>query len=172
MKTTLVKTSQGFITVSDQPIKEGDTTFMLFTKDILGSPITASTYMQNTNAKKLTFSDEVAKTIGFIDIDKLAHEYSLSVHPREEDNTGHMFENTESDFIAGFNKSQSINEDKKWTDEDMERAIDMARETQPTNANGDIPKYGRGEIIPSLTQSDWEVEIEETENEIKVIRIV
>lgn len=92
-------------------------------------------------------------TIGYIDVVNLAIKNGCDI----KDISGYS-------FIKGFKTAQSFNE-KKFTKEDLKKAIEMAREKeyswgQPTGNH----EHGEDDIIEFLSQPkvfDVEVEIEE-----------
>lgn len=118
-----------------------------------------------TNVKFLPIS-EVKELIGEVDIHlKAMSKYSL----------GEI--NNEHDFTLGYNQALEDNKEKKYTEEDIRKAIEMARDIKDDSAHDiftaeDISgcaevctygwrnRYKDEEIIQSLQpKTEWEVEI-------------
>lgn len=103
-----------------------------------------------------SLSEEDCKKIGYVDVEKLANSYikKLSNVPEH-----YILKYAKEDFIEGFKLAQQMN-DKKYSEEDMKKAIEMATHINPSDTNR---FYSSEEIIQSLIQPrvyDIEVEME------------
>lgn len=92
------------------------------------------------------------------DLDELAETFAKthSLYPTSQDDT-------EYGFKAGFQKALEILGDRRFTEEDMVSAIIQARDV---NELADVihKRFRKGidEIIDSLQQNEWDVEVEMT----------
>jgi len=107
---------------------------------------------------------------GIVDVDKLAIEKYPLVEGFKNISKDIDNEYRRDGFIEGFKASQQLNE-KKFTAEEVEKAISMAR-LYPYIKKGSVA-YDKtpSEIIQSLSPpKTFEVEIEETPTNIKIIK--
>lgn len=94
----------------------------------------------------------IKSLVGEVDVEKIAEEWG---------------DNYRS-FKAGYQHCLSDNKDKRFSEEDMRKAIEMGRLKQEYKFDGRPTeyKYNTDEIISSLTQpkDTWEVEFDENNN--------
>jgi len=152
-----------YVVVDDSKIKEGD--WLLDTTDntIWGCYKDMSIYLF-PECKKITHSTrpfggsataislhEVKELIGEVDVEKKAEDAGF--YDSTEDNKGNR---TTKAFLSGYNQAFEDNKEKKYTDEDIRKAILMAR----VRIENVSPKYSIDEIFKSLQpKTSWEVEI-------------
>ena len=77
----------------------------------------------------------------------------------------------EADYKAGFQKALEILGDRKFTEEDVRKAMDMITHIEEWDGDRAFgSKYTEDEIIQSLQQNEWEVEIlDERDSEGRLI---
>lgn len=181
MKTQLIKLQDKFILVSDEEIKVGDialdlcedmgTKFESFIVD------KATLKFANQECKKIIsknpdfslLSEEELKSIGWVDVEKLAKEKYQYV----SENPPHVIitpENKLEGFIEGFKAAQSLN-DKMFTLEQVINAIEIAQtsayvSTQYFSGHSSVKhNYTSNDIIQSLQPAVWNVEVEMEDGE-------
>ena len=160
-----------YIIVDDSEIKEGDWYYWEVTKTIQiakldslnrlpkssdgSKKITHSTQPLNTkfndwfDAQIITLS-EVKELIGEVDVEKKAHNWFMT----EKFMSSHIADM--KSFIAGYNQALEDNKDKKYTEEDLRKAISETRRGMLF-----LDKYVN-EFIQSLQpKTKWEVEFDE-----------
>lgn len=102
------------------------------------------------NLPSIIFSDEVAKKLGIVDIEKLSSLKWDENHPTEK-----------QAYKQGYNQCLSDNKDKRFTLEDMKRCWDIGiglgvKWQELSNPE----KMGFDKFIQSLTKNTWDVELE------------
>ena len=87
------------------------------------------------------------------DLDELFDEVDESIDYQEFDF---------SSFKLGFKKALEILSDKKFSEEDMTKAIQIAKSSMGVDNDGEhcYSSISNHEIIQSLKQTEWEVEVE------------
>lgn len=92
--------------------------------------------------------DEIKELIGEVDVEKKAHERYFEQAQRINDSNirGYIVSATKGGFIDGYNQSLEDNKEKKYTEEDIRKAILMAR----VRIENVSPKYSIDEIFQSL----------------------
>lgn len=123
----------------------------------------ASTF--KTDLPSITFSDEVAKELGIIDVEKLAKNnakdtgglFSISIQQHSYE-LGH-----EHGFIEGYNQATSSSKDKLFTLEDMKECFRGARRLLPSN-NESIDFQNWYKIFQSLTKQEFNCSFVEKDN--------
>ena len=109
----------------------------------------------------LSLSDVEEAIYGY-NIKKLA----IKKYPICDEFPGRWF--SSEGFIEGFKACQELMKDKLFTVEDMEKAIEMAREESGFSDNTMSYDYDENDIIQSfLPKTEWEIEIQD--NKIKVL---
>lgn len=196
----LIKLPQDhYIIVDDSPIKEGDYVLSKLNEvEVFGKRYTPSLYRKITHStqpmgirwqqevKKLSLH-EVKKLLGEIDVEK--KEIILTNHQKELLNIGnisykdssiiyylpYIFINQNGKWYMQFEN----NKDKKYTEEDMRKAIDLAYESGMVDfgyhATDRYSKeeYDRiktpDEIISSLTQPKTKWEVKFIDGKLKLV---
>lgn len=133
------------------------------------------------NLPSISFSDEVAKELGIIDVEKLAKTNTVTWHETESSSKF-----GESCYVAGYNQALFDNKDKLFT---LEQIKLFAMEIIAKYKIGTLIDVNQvNEIIQSLTKQEYEVELEMTNdirqtnslypqpklisNSVKVIKII
>jgi hypothetical protein len=137
---------------------------------------------QEPNIIFSSLKPEEQKEIGWFDVAKLANEqFDLDTkqipHPTTlwyDSQNAHF-----NSFVKGFQKAQELLSDKVCTLKDLESIFLFGKQHGLTVAgcikNGhDIPntKENMNEVIQALYQNSWEVEIEMTDDKVKILRIL
>lgn len=162
---TIIKLKDKYLLLSDKEIKESDWYFDSTDKEGL-YPVYQRSQAPKfySGCKKIIagipelpsidfslLSEEDYKTIGYIDVEKLAYEYYTSNEHYRAADAFH--------FSNGFKKAQSLN-DKMFSLEDMREAIAEAWNSCEDNENGETFTQCFNRIIQSLQQNVWDVEVE------------
>lgn len=172
MTTKLIKVDGYWIVVSDEKITLSDTLkdncYYLWNNQIIKREYSHHSegklllFSQNPehNLPTIKFSDEVAKELGIVDVEKLAETDRLNTGWEDTANLPYT-----SGFIRGYNQHLSDNVDKKFTLEDMRKAFQagsnkgayhMKRQFQTGELTfPDFDKY-----IQSLTKEEYFCELE------------
>lgn len=100
---------------------------------------------------KITFSEEAYKEMkerfGWVDVEREAE----IIFPYKETRTDYATEECRKIFIEGFKLCQSINKNR-FSEEDMRKAIELAREGESDWQGFINPDFTRAEIIEQLRQ--------------------
>ena len=171
MTTKLIKHDGHWIVVSDEEPKKGEVAqhpngvigvldtalaIALFKETNEGSYVedckkVIFSQNPNHNLPTITFSDEVAKELGIVDVEKLAKQ----ILPDDYDWQRRF------DIVKGYNQCLLDNADKKFTLEDVRKAIELAREGNLGYYAPDSPNYyfekTENEIIQSLTKEEYNI---------------
>lgn len=100
----------------------------------------------------LAFTDEVAKEIGYVDIEKMAWDFMMNTHPSDKrDNEYALFKNI-------YTQALNDNKDRVYTKEQMFGILDVCKNLQTVIPNV-MEVHGR-RYIESLHPTSWIVEIE------------
>lgn len=172
----LIKLSEEhYIVVDDSEIKEGDWMIRNGEQPKLVTPnfwwdfgvpykkITHSTIpkgqMLMEGLKRLSIQ-EVKELLGEVDVEKKANEeYKDNLH-------NPFFTAAPMGYIKGYNQALEDNKEKKWTDDDIVKAIEMAR-ISSVNSLRTLYHYNEQEVFKSLQPKiEWEVEI--TDGKLKL----
>lgn len=117
------------------------------------------------NLPSITFSDEVAKELGIVDVRKIVQNKVEKIYQK------YIPKDMLDDYITlaelGYNQALSDNKDKLFTLEQLEIAIHNARIRKPSEKSaysyqtefGDF-KLTSEEVIQSLTKQEFEVDLE------------
>jgi len=113
-----------------------------------------------TNVEYLPLS-EVKELLGVVDVEKKAHNWSTRQTTRSTDYWRSMV----STYVEAYNQALEDNKEKKYTEEDMRKAIEIAQTTSyvSTQLFSDQSSvkhnFSAEEIIQSLQpKTEWEVE--------------
>jgi len=125
-----------------------------------------STYQWTSNGNLLSLKNCQAIERGY-DLDELAYRFNPV---QKLDN-----EYIRNGFKAGFQKALEILGDKKFSEEDMRKAIEIARNGfmqeqhngygRPTGLRFVLDNLPSNDIIQSLQQTEWDVEVEMEDND-------
>lgn len=190
MKTHLHKLSEGFIITSDEDIKLNDLVLLdnstkelpdykglylikLLDETLLKSALALKAPKVIAQEPNIIFSSlkpEEQKEIGWFDAKHILKQQSWDTSNDLPFNQG---------FLKGFQKAQELLSDKVCTLKDLESIFLFGKQHGLTVAgcikNGhDIPntKENMNEVIQALYQNSWEVEIEMTDDKVKILRIL
>ena len=174
-----------YVVVTDDPIKEGDWYYHIIRKTIHNTSEKADYFVNNTkynDFKKITHSTEplellsenglsgmgfskvrplnifeVKELIGEVNIEKKAEEDAKSYVWDFYSHTCSGYSDPIDGFINGYNKCLEDNKDKKYTEEDLRKAMgfgyDMCHQKR-------LDKWGFENFIQSFQpKTEWEVEI-------------
>lgn len=179
MKTHLHKLPEGFIITSDDDLAEN-----ILCYDVkLGLFISSHNFNSyNTNLCKRviaqqdqidfsSLSEEEQKKISWFDVEKLAEDYSRKewedLYSTKGITGSERGWETKDDFKAGFQKTQELLSDRRFTLEEVELIFGLGA---ANHANG---KPSFEEVIQSLSQpKSWKVECIEENGKIKILRIL
>jgi hypothetical protein len=193
MKAKLIKLSDThYIVVDDSEIKEGDlyvcwttinnipSNHEISNKSLHSFCIGADNYKKITHSTqpledygnpKLNDSTKTWLTINYLDLKKLEEAiYGYSVEKLAEAHFHKAYTNykvRQHGYITGFNAHKELVKDKLFTIEDMERAIEMAREGIVVRkiSEWETEKefdYTDQQIIQTLLpKTEWDIEIDE-----------
>jgi hypothetical protein len=155
----LHKLKEEFIITSHEDIQEDDFVFANDTNVIFRcnnhEANSAIPQFKNLYEKLTAQQDQIdfsgllekeQKEIGWFDVEKLAKE----MLPDDSDWQRRF------DLIKGFQKAQELLSDRRFTEDNLVDAITMAQEY--TQGHGHV--YNSSEIIQSLSQKSWKVELE------------
>ena len=177
MKTHLHKLAEGFIIISDENIKEEDWFYKVIA--------------QQVQIDFSALSGKEQKKIGWFDVEKLAfkefmfpeklfyvmknssqNEYLLEEEYGKQ-NTVVYFQCVA--FIKGFQKAQELLSDKRFTLEDMQKALQelSIRYSNGYDRDFDIDFQEADFIIQSLSKpKSWEVECIKENGKIKILKLL
>ena len=167
---TLHKLSEGFVVSSDEEIIQNDTCLNWY-----NNPLTLM-YNINVGGKdweenkkgflkviaqqhQIDFSalsEDEQKEIGWFDVDKLAdNKYPLH-------NILHLQLNTaiKTGYQEGFQKAQELLSDRRFTLEDMGKAMEYAAEVQREFSKYGTTRKTHEKYLQSLSQKSWKIELE------------
>jgi hypothetical protein len=152
----LHKLKEGFIVSSNEEIKENDYVIEDIGGTIYG-PIDRESIVENpkkviVQQDQIDFSgllEEEQKEIGWFDVEKLYPTKSI-----EKQSPYTAFNNQLRQ--QGFQKAQELLSDRRFTENELIEAIIMAQEY--TQGHGHV--YNSSEIIQSISQKSWKVELE------------
>lgn len=176
MKHKLIKVDDYYIVVSDEKIAKGD--FILgihnhktgvatklvagnlentihygeryFSVESLLRRVVASQNPKH-NLPSIIFSDEVAKELGIVDIEKISKE---KFH-REDVSHAYVTDYQEHGFKRGYKQALSDNQHKKYTKADLRKAYEEGFYQRGT----DSPIKDSSLYTQSLNPTQWEVEL-------------
>lgn len=176
----LIKTSEGYIIISDEEIREGDYFYYDHDKEVnkcdseslYFNPYLITNY---TNVKKIIASTYLnglpnidfngfEQRVNFDNIELLAKEY-IEKESKEIAIPASFFYNGlyyyEQCFIAGFNKCLEINKDKLYSAEQMkEFAIEVSSFDTHANPIISIDEHFKNFIKYLQPNTEWNIEIE------------
>lgn len=193
-------TKDHYVVVDDSEIKEGDWYYWEVTKTIQIAKLDSLNRFPKSSdgSKKITHStqpfnnrphfaqyglitlSEVKELIGEVDVEKKA-EYDWMLHTE-----GSIVVTDKNDWKSGFhhgyNQALEDNKEKKYTEEDLRKAIQLAWEADSIDGTVDLnivlhygdnndlrTKWSEDEIIKSLQpKTEWEVEIVDGKLKLKL----
>jgi hypothetical protein len=150
MEGKLIKTEDGYNLVTEQP--QGR---------LLEATCSPSQekklFKSGATAKKLSLKNCEAIANGY-DLDELC-EKSFKLNFPSNINRSHLFD---KGFFEGALTILEILDDKKFSEEDISKAINFGVHVEAGNIDIDYKRYGTTEnqFIQSLQQTEWDVEIE------------
>ena len=180
----LIKLEQGYIIVSDEKIKDGDTIIypiktiipvQYLGGDLIGTElkVIASTFIPELPT--IDFNN-LEEEFGIVDAEKLAN--LLTDNEGYSKDEGGEFKNG---IEIGFNKCLELNKDKLYTEEDLKAAFSFyafaSSSQQPYNEDELVDTFN--EFTQSLQpKTEWDIKIELSiykpkivDNKIKIIKI-
>jgi hypothetical protein len=176
MKTKLIKHEDYWIVVSDEKPKQNDW-YIYNTGEVIEYLVKLNDdnlkkilFSQNPehNLPTITFSEEVAKELGIVDVEKLAYNWLYDI---EEENLIRKYplKPMEFGYIKAYNQCLSDNADKKFTLEDIKKAIKYGQDfafgctnssDYMTNEELKNGEQSEEEFIQSLTKQEYFCELE------------
>lgn len=165
----LIKLEQGYIIVSDEKIKDGDTIIypiktiipvQYLGGDLIGTElkVIASTFIPEL--PNINFND-LEEEFGIIDIEKLADKYL--------DSDERLCNNSFNGFIEGFNKCLELNKNKLYTEEQMLDMFNAGRSFEIYQLAKNLesfkesknPPLNEIDYLKSLKpKTEWDIEVE------------
>lgn len=110
---------------------------------------------------------EICELVGEFNVEKLALELDKSKcrNFKREFTSKETYDGIIDGYILGFNKHEELTKDKLYTEEDVYKAIEMARENSPEIFNhpeyGYVNDYTENDIITALQpKTEWDITIE------------
>lgn len=194
MNGILYKLKEGWVLCSDEVIKEGELHVNLATLEVENASKNLSINILSQNSfgdsvrkqykKVLTKSpdfselkEEDAKTIGWFDVNKYV---SFLDTPESLDQYSY-----DMGVVHGFQKAQELLSDRRFTEEDLLKAISLAKVAKTSDGlinmdnwisngyEGAESAYSNKEIIQSISQpKSWEVEYELIDGVFKIVKII
>jgi hypothetical protein len=171
---TLHKLPEGFIVTSDEEIKTGDFQLRLDTgkiskfEDINNSKdgfIRKKVIAQQHQIDFSVLSEKEQKEIGYFNIEKLA-EFTGKNYQHLDGDVINDHPEYYSGFFDGFQKTQELLSDRRFTLEEVEKAIKFGQLSEKESCNKLFEKRGlvkteiTNQFIQSLSKKSWKIEIE------------
>jgi hypothetical protein len=162
MTYTLIKTPEQFLVVSDEEYKEGkEYEILVYNKGLVFETNRLLPHFKQVVAQQdqIDFSalkEEEQKEIGWFDVEKLAKESIGNKYFQDE------IPDAIADYKKGFQKSQELLSDRRFTLEELEWAFMRGALINQRSHNGEILSFTteRNKDIQSLSQKSWKVEVE------------
>ena len=158
MKGKLVKEYGNFYLISDKEIESGDEYVKLGNRP---RTLLLGTTVASAKVPKLSLKNCQAIENGY-DLDELAEsEYGTVIESVRGSKEYDIEADRKSGFKTGFKKALEILGDKKFSEEDISKAIDFGVHVEAGNIDIDYKRYDTKEnqFIQSLQQTEFDVEI-------------
>jgi hypothetical protein len=174
----LHKLPEGFIITSDGVVTHGDGWYNPITGDMgtnwyeKGIPKewskTLKVIAQQDQIDFSALSEEEQKEIGWFDVEKLAE----TEYPFALGGIGNSENDRKNHFIKGFKKAQELLSDRRFTLEDVRKALELKNPLEKNDYTHTRYLDSDELIIQSLSQpKSWPIECIEDNGKIKITKI-
>lgn len=175
-KAALILLQDNLILVDDTNVKQGDICFSKEYEEVFEifdieeiKGIHLKVIAQQPQIKLLK---EVAEQIGWIDVKRISNIATENYYQNSDNKEYCEYQTFQIGFNKGFQTHRELNKNK-YSEEDLIKAIDMAKERHHINCLGEEFLYSQNNIIESINQpKQYQVEYTEENGIFNITKII